>query len=103
MVQRRGELATLVRRELRRAHTIRFAVETADGPIPTVGNLEAGVGIDTPQSLIPVGHADRAGRLLGTAFEDEVRGRAHLARSEQGTRSALHDLDSIDGVIETEE
>src|SRR5262249_10077017 len=103
MVQRCGELAAFVRRKLRRADTIWFAVENARGPGPAVGFPEADGWIDTPQTPRARGEADRPGRLLGTAFEDEVSGRAHLARSEQGTGSALHDLDSVDGVIETEE
>src|SRR5262249_21766846 len=103
VVQRCGELAAAIRGEGRRAYAHGFAVEAADRAVPTLSDFEAGVGVEAVHALVAVGHANRTGRLLSAALENEVGGGSHLSRTVQGARSAHDDLGALYGVVETEQ
>src|SRR5215470_15765785 len=52
--------------------------------------------------LRAIGETDTTGGLLRPAPEDEVCGGAHLAIRENDGRTALHNLDAFDGIVEPE-
>src|SRR6185437_12751793 len=99
----RRELAALISGKLRRADAGGVPVEPAGTRIPAINYREAEESIDAARALAAVRRGDRSAGLSGAALQDEVGGRAHLARTEHRAWAALHDLNAVGRVVQTEQ